>query len=255
MKNVVVITHPRSSSTFFMKQFLNSKLFLCDKDVHYELISPWFRNTTRTYLGLPTISNMSKNPYWDDDKKFVETFIQQHLDTGVAFKCLTHNHSYGFFEYLNTNDDIIKITMNRKDKASQIASLLVKLSTVAPGSNSFLYPAKQDNITFSIVRTKVQADKIMSSLDKDGKLNRFIESLYWGSCVKHERIQSLIDSDYHYDIEDFHTSWGDQSLEKELNFKFDFSKYLTPSHYSEIFSDWKDYEKFLRDALGPIDGL
>ena len=83
---------------------------------------------------------------------------------------------------------------------------------------------------------------------------RYLDMIYWGVIHKTKLITDAFTGAYALTSEDFHTEFHHE-LEEQFQMTFDFHDYHAPSHYSEIFLDWKEYEEAVRHVLGPIDGL
>lgn len=241
MPRLIVLAEPRSASTYFMKQFERSPLlYLCTRN-HHELITPQRRDTTRKYLRMSPVDDSDS---WSRDIHYVAEFVRKRRNS--AFKVIAHAHGKPFVNFLTKLPDTKFVTLRRQDEASTIASIISRqtISRQRPNEQVWLEPSRSSTIKFR---------------DAIGLMNnttpcRYLDITYWGVINKTKHVFDSFPNAHVLTTEDFHAGFQHE-LADQFQMTFDFSDYIKPSHYSEIFSDWKFYEDTMRQVLGNVPGL
>ena len=246
MAKFVLVAHPRSCSTWIMRQLRRSKVVKVIKDDFGELTTPGYRWWTRKNLGLEPLEGDPE--VWDHDQYYAERFFLQRPNG--AFKVLGHANSAAFYRWLYAQDDITFATLERTDMASAIASELSCIIRLRNNGekDAFKNPARKTKIRY--------ADMLKFDFKSvDYRRARMLEFFYFSiahKCTRwvdffkdHPRTIAALRS------EDL-SHGGGRILEDFAETQFDWAKLVPQSHYSEIFEDWKLYEDDIRDILGII---
>jgi hypothetical protein len=249
MGNVIVLALPRSCSTFFMKQFVDSKLHVVE-NTHHEIIPTQNRRWTRKYLGLPEIKDWKT---WDYDTEYVQQYIKNHPE-GVAMKVIVHAHKHCYINTLKHIPDTTFIKLWREDEASAIASMLSRRLAQYYATNNkefghaYVRSSRSDLYRYADI-------KHLKYSTTDDPVRRMLEGTYWHCIHKTKSLMDMIPTPYTFTEKDFHPEWCNSELETKFEFKFNYDTFLPPSHYSEVFEDWQVFEKDVRTVLGPIPGI
>lgn len=251
-KRLIMLAHPRSCSTFMMRQLGQSPhLRLVNKN-HFELMTPRTRYWTRRYLNLPELPEDDAE-CWDRDPEYVLRYFDK--EPNGAFKVILHGHKYNFVDFLKTQDAIF-VKLWRRDEASALASmfsrLLMERHDWQARNEAWMAPAKND---YGKVYYADIAEKLNTLHLHDDKRRRTLDNVYYGVLVKSRRMWDALETPYTFYVEDLGPDFECPELEEELGITFDFSDFIQPSHYSEIFPDWKLFEQDVRDVLGPVPGI
>lgn len=241
MSRLIVLAEPRSCSSYFTNQFTRSPLlYVCPK-AHHELITPNRRECTREYLGLPPISDPQS---WSRDIPYTIEFLRKHEH--ASFKCIVSGHGESYIHFLKQLPNTTFVTLRRVNEADSIASMLSRLALkiLRPDEEVWTYSSKADPIRFGDVGTILNQPSI----------HKYVDILYWNVINKSKLVMNSFADAHNITTEELHIGFHHR-LEDDFQMEFDFSDYREPSHYSEIFTDWKHYENTIRETVGPISGL
>jgi hypothetical protein len=239
MQRLIVLAEPRSCSSYFMGQFTRSPLLhVCPKH-HHELINPRFRANTRKYLGFKSVSDPNS---WKWDIEYTAEFMLRYKNG--AFKSIIHGHGVPYSDFLRKLPDTTFVTLRREDEASAIASIISRVVLQKTDDTAWKRASRHDPIKFADVAY------ILGQYSN----SRYLDAIYWAVVRKSKLLLDSFTDAHVITTEDFHTGFRHE-LEEEFQLTFDFSDYHKPSHYSEIFTDWKTYEETIRYTLGEISGL
>lgn len=241
MSRLIVLAQPRSCSTFFMRQLIYSPLLSLCRNYHHELVNPLVRNTTSEYLGINPPSNLDE---WEHDIRYAIEYFRQ-FPNG-AYKSLVHAHGVEYRDFLLRLPDTTFVCLRREDEASLIASIIAKTVLFKTEPSTWASPARAKPIKF-----RGSSEKITGHMSDC----RYLDVLYWSLVHKSKVFMDAFQNAYTITCEQFHQDYHHDELEREYEMKFDFNSFRPPSHYSEIFTDWKHYEKTVRQVLGNIPGL
>lgn len=230
---LVVLAEPRSSSTYFMRQFKRSPVLQLVDTRYRELIKPQYRENTRKILGLEPVDDPQS---WGRDIESTIEFIRRYPNG--AWKTIAHAHGQPYLNFLTKLQDTTFVALRRQDVASAIASIISRqaLSRVRP--EVWDSPAKHDPIRFRDAVGILQQPSPW----------RYVDMIYWGVMRKTQAVVEAFPNAYHLSTEDFGPGFQHE-LGDRFQMTFDFSDYTTPSHYSEVFTDWKDYENVISHVL------
>lgn len=240
MSRLIVLAEPRSCSTYFMGQFTRSPLLeVCSKH-HHELINPQHRGVTREYLGLEPVDDPNS---WKWDIEYTIAFLRRYKNG--AFKSIIQGHGVPYSDFLRSLPDTTFVTLRREDEASAIASLISRMVLQKTDGAIWTRASRHDPIQFGGVA------KILNYPSD----SRYVDMVYWALFRKSKLLLDSFANAHVITTENLHTKFRHELLEEEFQLTFDFSDYQNPSHYSEIFTDWKNYEDTIRYTLGSISGL
>lgn len=241
-KKLILLSHPRSSGTYFMGQFRSSpRVKVVDGMSHFELLSPNYRYKTREFLNLNDVPK-KESGNWDYDDRYIDEYFRK--NPNGAFKLIISDHKISSIKRIQNVYKPIVVSIQRKDEASALASTINKIN-----SKKWTSPSREDN------KNMKYADWCSSSSVIYDKRRREISRLYYAIILKSKNMMEMIDTPYSFYTEDLGVGFTCSQLEDELDMKFDFSDYIQPSHYSEIFPDWDYFRDDVRDVLGDIPGL
>jgi len=77
---------------------------------------------------------------------------------------------------------------------------------------------------------------------------RYVDMVYWGVLHKTKLVFDSFTYVHAISTEDLRADFHHE-IEEQFQMTFDFSDYNAPSHYSEIFTDWKEYEDVISHVL------
>ena len=237
---MIMLAEPRSCSSFFMGQFERSPMLQVCGNYHYELLNPQNRNNTRKFLGMEPLDNPHT---WKHDIDYTKEFFRRHRHG--AFKVIVQGHGKAYIDYLRELKNVEFVSIRRLDEASSMASMLSRALAFRKNESAWERPARETPVSFA---------DVIQTFSHNRSHNRYIDMVYWSGIYKTKQIIESFPNIHHVHTEDFRKLYHHE-LEHTFRVSFDFSRYIRPSHYSEIFTDWKFYEETVRDALGDIPGL
>lgn len=255
-KKLIMFAHPRSCSTYLMKQFDSSPFLNVIDTNNYELITPTNRLRTAKFLNLPDtfLDNASD---WDHDELYISECFRQY--PGIAFKLMAYVHKFSLIDYLIDVHQPIIVTIQRKDRISTLASIINKsireIQDPESSDEIWTYPSKHD-------KQKMEYGRLFNSVNrKNDKRRKYLTDMYFTILNKTKYYMDTIEKKYsestnlkHYSFytEEFGYEFRCPQLEDELEIELDFDEYVQPSHYSEIFSDWEYFRDDVCNVLGDI---
>lgn len=250
-KKLVLLSHPRSCGTYFMSQFgFSPHLKLVEDMGHFELLPPNYRHKTREFLNLNDIPN-KESGNWDYDDRYIDEYFRK--NPNGAFKMIISDHKISSICRLQEVHGSMLVSIQRQDEASTLASIINKLNIKSTrptiGSKVWASPSREDGGLLKY------SDWCSSPSIMYDKRRRELTRIYYAIIVKSKMMMEMIDTPYSFYTEDLGADFTCSQLEDELEMEFDFSDYIQPSHYSEIFPDWEYYRDDIRDVLGNIPGL
>ena len=242
MKKLVVVSQPRSCSTWLMNQLRRSPVLEVIKESFGELTPPSNRWHTRNVLGLDRVDDPE---IWTRDIGYATHFFQQHPNG--CFKLLGHANMAQFYRYMYGRNDVHFVTLYRQDVASALASLINVMirSRLGNERTSFKEPANSRKTLYADI------DKFGFKTG-DWKRAKLLEFFYYALHVKAQRWLEYFDGHPNniasLQSENIREQAAPVEEFAEVQFKWDT---LQPqSVYRDVFVDWQEYERDIRDIIG-----